>query len=77
MVDIFQDGDTALHHANVQGHLECVRCLVENGACLDMVNHYEATPLHVALCNRHVHCAMFLLHSGADIDMQDKVFRTQ
>jgi ankyrin repeat protein len=32
------DGRTALHCASMNGHEECVRLLLDRGACLDVVD---------------------------------------
>lgn len=65
------DGNSALHIACIQGHLECAKTLVESGATLDLPNSVCATPLHLSLSAKHSHIAMYLLHASADSDVQD------
>lgn len=65
------DGNSALHIACIQGHLDCAKSLIATGATLDLPNSVCATPLHLALSSKHSHVAMYLLHAGADSDVQD------
>ena len=41
-------GDTALHKAAWNGHLDVVRLLVAEGAQTDAANAYGTTPMHWA-----------------------------
>ena len=48
-----QDGETPLHIAASRGHLDCVQCLLEAKADLDIPTELTAggnTPLHLSIC---------------------------
>ena len=53
--------------AAVQGHLECVKCLVRAGANLNLQNKYQNTALIIASLNNHVAVARFLIEAKADL----------
>ena len=53
--------------AAVRGHLEVVRCLLEQGADRDKVGNSGWTPLHYAANYGHLEIAMLLMSYGADL----------
>lgn len=40
------DGETPLHYAALNGHLDCVKHLVRNGADVNLTDEEGSTPLH-------------------------------
>lgn len=56
-------GRTALHHATVRTHMDCMRYLMENGASVDAADSRGCCPLH--LCSA-VAPARLLIEHGAD-----------
>ena len=54
---LLQDGETPLHIAASRGHLECVQCLLEAKADLDVPTALNAggnTPLHLSIGKRPI-----------------------
>ena len=49
-------GDSPLHAAACNGHLECVRKLLDGGADVSAVNAQQLTPSILAHANAHVAC---------------------
>ncbi|KAH9116260.1 hypothetical protein AeMF1_009791 [Aphanomyces euteiches] len=60
-------GDTALHIAVQENHLQIVRYLIHNGAPLEAANSLGHTPLHVASLQGHGTIVAYLLRKGANI----------
>ena len=71
-----QDGNTKLHIASRQGHLENVEMLLELGVSLKKINKIQRTALHEAALNGHFEIAKLLLQNGADVDAKDKIQKT-
>ncbi len=71
-----RNGNTALHCAVWEGHLEIARLLIDQGATLNIAVQSalmtQWTPLHLAAENDQVECASLLIQSGADIDAKDQ-----
>ena len=62
-----QGGNTALHYAAREGHVEAVEALLEAGADVDELSGGDrSSPLLVATLNGHFDLAMSLLERGAD-----------
>ncbi|KAJ3189348.1 hypothetical protein HDU85_002977 [Gaertneriomyces sp. JEL0708] len=66
-------GNTPLVYAALQGHLDCVKVLVERGACLNGSQTMNGgvrslSPLVAACWNGHTTIAEYLLDRGADIN---------
>ncbi|PMD57091.1 ankyrin, partial [Hyaloscypha bicolor E] len=65
-----EDGNTALHYASENGHLEVVRVLIERGAGIDGRNKRGETPSHLAIANAHsLQVLQYLEEMGADLEM--------
>ncbi|OLP89395.1 Protein HOS4 [Symbiodinium microadriaticum] len=68
MVDKANDcGDTALHAAAWQGHVDAVEQLVVAGAIISKANADGDAPLHVAAQRGHVKVVHFLIDQQADL----------
>jgi len=66
-------GLTALHAAvKVQGHVDVVNALVQNGAPVDAQTARGNTPLIFAAGGGQVDCAKILLRVGANVSVQNK-----
>lgn len=65
-------GNTALHVAVYENHLETVDALIGNAADLNIQDKLGETPLHVAVRRGHTQCAMLLIQAGARLDLADK-----
>lgn len=57
---------TPLRLAASEGHTECVKCLLLNGADVDIPDVKAQTPLLSALKGNHLQCAHELLNHGAN-----------
>ena len=61
------DGATALHCAAFEGHVKCMKVLLENGANLNARDDDGWTPLHAAVCGEHQTTVTLLLtHPDTD-----------
>ena len=64
--------DTALHYASKHGHLDIVKCLLENGAVCSR-NKSDLTPIHLATKEGHVDCMKLLMKFNPNfVDHQPK-----
>lgn len=61
-------GNTALHEAALNGHLDLVKLLTNNGANVNVQSYemFKDTPLIDASANGHLDVVMYLLEHGAD-----------
>ena len=57
-----------IHAASLQGHIEIVQFLVQNGANIEALGTWDETPLHLAAENGHLETAKFLIQNGANVD---------
>ena len=64
-------GETSLHCAALNGHVEIVRLLLQNGADVKAKSNGGSTPLHWAAKFGHVDILHLLLENGADLEAQD------
>ncbi|MBL8711736.1 MAG: ankyrin repeat domain-containing protein [Alphaproteobacteria bacterium] len=69
-------GNTALGWAADQGHIHCVRLLLERGARIDPVNALGWSPLVNAVVSNHGEIVDLLLEKGASITLKDGSGRT-
>lgn len=48
----------------ISGNADCVKLLINTGACLEAYDLYYGTPLLVACVNQHIDCVKVLLNAG-------------
>lgn len=48
----------------ISGNADCVKLLINMGACLEAYDLYYGTPLLVACVNQHIDCVKVLLNAG-------------
>jgi uncharacterized protein len=65
-------GLTSLVFAAREGHLDCVKLLVEGGADVNQTTRYGWTPLLVATQNNHYLIGKYLLEHGANPNIPNK-----
>ena len=70
------DGSTPLFVAAAYGHLDILKCLVENGADVNAATHDKSTPLMIASRYGHVNVVTFLIEHGANMDLKHKTGKT-
>ena len=70
-------GNTKLHLASKNGHVEEVKKLLELGADINAKNRRQNTSLHLAMENGHSEVVKLLLQYDADINAKDKNGNTQ
>ncbi|XP_073228587.1 protein fem-1 homolog B-like [Porites lutea] len=72
-------GCQPLFVAAVYGNIEILRCLLENGADINAVLHFDQnyyTPLMMAINYNHSDAVIFLIDQGADVNLQTKTGAT-
>jgi ankyrin repeat protein len=67
-----EDGETALHRASINGHLEVVKLLIENNADVNAINEQEETALHIASFNEHLEVVKLLIENNANVNAKDE-----
>lgn len=69
-------GDTLLHIASANGHLQIVSFLHNKQVDLNQENQYQRSPLHEASINGHLEVVDYLCKNGANLDARDEYGRT-
>jgi ankyrin repeat protein len=64
-------GCSALHVSALDGHLACVRYLVQLGGSVNAVDGMGRSALHCAAHGGHVNCVRYLVEEGADVNAAD------
>lgn len=67
--EVDQFGQTPLHIAAFEGHLELAEMLVEHGASLSLQDKNGWTPLHSAASNRHLTIVERLIEAACDLNV--------
>lgn len=68
-----RSGDTLLHYAARQGHLDIVQYLIKRvGMDVETYNNDYKRPLHEAASMSHLACVSYLLQEGAKVDSLKK-----
>ena len=71
------DCKTPLHLAAVNGHLDVVQYLVEQGANKEATDDCNKTPLFVAAKGGHLEVVQYLVEQGVNKDATDADTRTR
>jgi len=71
-----EDGQTALHMACKEGHLDIVKALVTRGGFPNFQDNHGQTPLHVSASLGNVPIVTYLLEREADCLIQDNDQKT-
>ena len=70
-------GNTLLFLAVLDGKIEMAKCLIDNGADVDMKSTSDgATPLHLAAIYGEIEIVKSLIDNGAQVDLKDPVGST-
>lgn len=69
-------GNTALHMAAANGHVETLQRLVRAGAPLDARNAAGSVPLHYCAAGGSGDCARVLVEAGADLFVENRAGAT-
>lgn len=72
----FDDGQTPLHLASIQGHETVVKYLITGNAQATVQDSTGSTPLHEAVRYGNTEIAKMLLNSGADVNARDNLGKT-
>jgi ankyrin repeat protein len=72
----FDDGQTPLHFAAIQGETGIVSYLLEHGAAIEAKDISGSTPLHEAVRYGHVNVVLMLLNRGANPNARDGLGKT-
>ncbi len=68
-------GNTPLHHAVLNKHLDIVKYLVKNGAALNVQDSIGNTPLHHAALKGHLNIVKYFIEK-ADIETKNSYIYT-
>ena len=68
-----QLGQTALHYAALNGHVEMCAVLLRAGVMRDALTKVNRTPLHLACQHGHLSVVQLLIANGADLHAADMV----
>ena len=67
-----KNGNTFLHKAVLEGHIDIVKLLLDAGADKDVKDWYGSTPLHMATQNHHTDIVNLLLDAGVDKEVKNR-----
>ncbi|QQR49146.1 ankyrin repeat domain-containing protein [bacterium] len=72
----FNTGISPLHSAAQLGHVECLSTLLEEGALVNIADHFQHTPLHYAAHEGKVECVKELIKHEAYVNCQNRLKQT-
>lgn len=72
----FNTGRSPLHSAAQLGHIECLSTLLEEGALVNIADHFQHTPLHYAAHEGKVECIKELIKHEAYVNCQNRLKQT-
>ena len=76
MADLDRAGRSALHYAALNGGMDQVNALLDEGFDPGLADRQGMTPLHFAAQEYAVDAARILLDAGAAVDVQDRAGRS-
>ena len=59
---------TPLFHAVSEGHVECVKTLIEQGVEINILDEKQLTPMYYAAWEGHLECMKVLIRAGSNYD---------
>ncbi|KAI9812555.1 MAG: phosphate system positive regulatory protein pho81 [Phylliscum demangeonii] len=68
---------TPLFHAASDGHVDCLRTLLENGARVDIVDEKDLSAMYYAAWEGHLECMRLLDAAGGSLGLTSSTMRTQ
>ena len=71
-----KDGETALILSAQEGHLDCVKFLLQKGACIHARDNNGDTALILSAQEGHLDCVKFLLQQGANVTLKGQQNKT-
>lgn len=66
------NGVTALHLASLEGHIACLRKLLEKKPQIDIIDNEKATALHKAAMKGHEECVISLVANRCNVNLADQ-----
>jgi ankyrin repeat protein len=69
------DGNTPLHLASRNGHVNVAEILLDFGVDVNAQNNYNTIPLHFACQNGHLKLVQMLLNRHADVNACDENYK--
>lgn len=67
---------TPLFHAVSEGHVECVKVLIEQGVDINIPDEKKLTPIYYAAWEGHLQCMELLIRAGSNYDQLHRKART-
>lgn len=64
-------GDTPVHAAACNGHIDCLKLILQSAACATLKNEQGLSPIYVAWCNSRTECVELLKEYGAVLNEEE------
>jgi len=68
---VYKNYNKSIHYAAIEGHLEVVKYLLENGANINAIGNLDYQSIHCAALEGHLEVVKYLLENGADINAKN------